>query len=135
MSEPIHSGRSKIAIRGLHKSFGPKVVLDGAELDVAQGESLVIIGGSGTGKSVLLKHVIGLLRPDSGTIQVDGQAVETLVEITGNIAAPQAARVSAAKTILDFAVKGVELVDLAERVEALEQASELVAQRGKGGRR
>ena len=78
MSEPIHSGRSKIAIRGLHKSFGPKVVLDGAELDVAQGESLVIIGGSGTGKSVLLKHVIGLLKPDAGTVEVDGTAVETL---------------------------------------------------------
>lgn len=69
---------AKIHIRELRKSFGPKVVLDGVDLDIAAGESLVIIGGSGTGKSVLLKHVIGLLRPDSGTIQVDGQAVETL---------------------------------------------------------
>jgi phospholipid/cholesterol/gamma-HCH transport system ATP-binding protein len=68
----------KIRIRDLHKSFGPKVVLDGAELDVAAGESLVIIGGSGTGKSVLLKHVVGLLRPDSGTVEVDGTAVERL---------------------------------------------------------
>jgi phospholipid/cholesterol/gamma-HCH transport system ATP-binding protein len=70
--------RVKIRIRGLYKSFGPKVVLDGAELDVAAGESLVIIGGSGTGKSVLLKHVVGLLRPDSGTVEVDGTAVEKL---------------------------------------------------------
>ena len=54
----------------------------------------------------------------TGLQQATGQAVETLVEITGNIAAPQAARVSAAKTILDFAVKGVELADLAERIEA-----------------
>ena len=69
---------TKIHIQDLRKSFGPKVVLDGVDLDIAAGESLVIIGGSGTGKSVLLKHVIGLLRPDSGTIQVDGQAVETL---------------------------------------------------------
>ena len=68
----------KIRIRDLHKSFGPKLVLDGAELDVAEGESLVIIGGSGTGKSVLLKHVVGLLRPDSGTVEVDGTAVERL---------------------------------------------------------
>ncbi len=68
----------KIRIRDLRKSFGPKVVLDGVDLDVAPGESLVIIGGSGTGKSVLLKHVIGLLRPDSGTVEVDGVAVETL---------------------------------------------------------
>jgi phospholipid/cholesterol/gamma-HCH transport system ATP-binding protein len=78
MSEPSAAGRCKISIRDLHKAFGPKVVLDGARLDVAAGESLVIIGGSGTGKSVLLKHIIGLLKPDSGTIEVDGTAVEKL---------------------------------------------------------
>ncbi|HKH45438.1 MAG TPA: ABC transporter ATP-binding protein [Thermoanaerobaculia bacterium] len=79
MSEPIPAeSRAKISIRDLHKSFGPKLVLDGVNVDVAPGESLVIIGGSGTGKSVLLKHVIGLLKPDAGTIQVDGVAVETL---------------------------------------------------------
>ena len=72
------SGDAKIQIRDLRKSFGPKVVLDGLDVDIAQAESLVVIGGSGTGKSVLLKHVIGLLKPDSGTIQVDGTAVETL---------------------------------------------------------
>ena len=68
----------KIRIRDLRKSFGPKQVLDGVDVEVAPAESLVIIGGSGTGKSVLLKHVIGLLKPDSGTIEVDGTAVETL---------------------------------------------------------
>ena len=79
MSEPIPvESRAKISIRDLHKSFGPKLVLDGVNVDVAPAESLVIIGGSGTGKSVLLKHVIGLLKPDAGTIQVDGVAVETL---------------------------------------------------------
>ncbi len=80
MSEPQAEGRPavKIRIRGLFKSFGPKKVLDGIDLDVAAGESLVIIGGSGTGKSVLLKHVTGLLRPDTGTVEVDGTAVETL---------------------------------------------------------
>ena len=69
---------AKIRVRDLHKSFGPKVVLDGVDVDVAPAESLVVIGGSGTGKSVLLKHVIGLLRPDSGTVEVDGTAVEKL---------------------------------------------------------
>ncbi|RPH57490.1 ABC transporter ATP-binding protein [bacterium] len=69
---------AKIRIRDLRKSFGPKLVLDGVDVEVAQAESLVIIGGSGTGKSVLLKHVIGLLKPDSGTIEVDGEAVEKL---------------------------------------------------------
>src|SRR5262245_19391969 len=68
----------KIRLRGLSKSFGPKQVLAGLDLDVAAGESMVIIGASGTGKSVLLKHVIGLLKPDAGTVEVDGVAVEKL---------------------------------------------------------
>jgi len=72
------SSDCKICIQDLHKSFGPKLVLDGVNIDIARGEALVIIGGSGTGKSVLLKHIIGLLKPDSGTILVDGTAVETL---------------------------------------------------------
>jgi phospholipid/cholesterol/gamma-HCH transport system ATP-binding protein len=62
----------KIRIRALRKAFGPKVVLDGVDLEVADGESLVVIGGSGTGKSVLLKCVLGILTPDSGAIEVDG---------------------------------------------------------------
>jgi len=77
MADP-RADRPKISIRGLRKSFGPKVVLDGIDLDVAQGESMVIIGASGTGKSVLLKHIIGLLKPDAGTVEVDGTAVERL---------------------------------------------------------
>ena len=63
----------RISIRGLKKAFGPKVVLDGVDLDVAVGESLVIIGGSGTGKSVLLKCILGLIQPDAGSIRLDGQ--------------------------------------------------------------
>lgn len=62
----------KISIRRLVKSFGPKRVLDGVDLDCAAGESLVVIGGSGTGKSVLLKCILGLLRPDAGSIRIDG---------------------------------------------------------------
>lgn len=61
----------KIKIRDLHKSFGRKVVLDGVDLDLYKGESLVVIGGSGTGKSVLIKCIQGLLIPDSGSIQID----------------------------------------------------------------
>ena len=62
----------KIALTNLTKSFGPKHVLQGITLDVAQGESLVVIGGSGTGKSVLLKCILGLITPDAGTIEIDG---------------------------------------------------------------
>jgi phospholipid/cholesterol/gamma-HCH transport system ATP-binding protein len=65
----------KIELRGVKKRFGPKVVLDGVDLVVNPGESLVIIGGSGTGKSVTIKSVLGILRPDAGQIFVDGQEV------------------------------------------------------------
>lgn len=68
----------KISIRGLKKSFGDKVVLDGIDLDVRQGESFVIIGGSGTGKSVLIKCLLGLLKPDAGDITIDGVNVASL---------------------------------------------------------
>jgi phospholipid/cholesterol/gamma-HCH transport system ATP-binding protein len=63
---------SKISLRGVTKSFGEKRVLRGIDLDVAAGESVVVIGGSGTGKSVLLKCILGLMRPDAGSITVDG---------------------------------------------------------------
>jgi phospholipid/cholesterol/gamma-HCH transport system ATP-binding protein len=62
----------KIRIRGLYKSFGNKLVLDGVDLDVMPGTSMVVIGGSGSGKSVLLKCVLGLLEPDDGLIEIDG---------------------------------------------------------------
>ncbi|HEY4546761.1 MAG TPA: ATP-binding cassette domain-containing protein [Pedomonas sp.] len=65
----------KIAVNGVSKRFGPKVVLNGVNLSVQKGQSLVIIGGSGTGKSVLLKCILGLLRPDAGQILVDGENV------------------------------------------------------------
>jgi phospholipid/cholesterol/gamma-HCH transport system ATP-binding protein len=65
----------KISIRGLKKYFGAKKVLDGVDLDVGASESVVVIGGSGTGKSVLLKCILGLLEPDGGSIKVDGQEV------------------------------------------------------------
>ena len=66
---------NKIEIRDLHKAFGKKKVLDGVDLDVRRGESLVVIGGSGTGKSVLIKCIQGLLVPDSGSIKIDGEEV------------------------------------------------------------
>lgn len=72
------SDAPKIELRGLCKRFGRKVVLGGVDLKVAPGESLVIIGGSGTGKSVTLKCILGLLKPDGGQILVDGQDVTRL---------------------------------------------------------
>jgi len=67
-----------VALEGVSKAFGDLVVLDGLDLEVRQGESMVVIGGSGSGKSVMLKHVIALLRPDAGRIRVDGVDLASL---------------------------------------------------------
>ena len=67
-----------IRVQGLHKSFGPQPVLRGLDLDIATGEIMVVIGRSGGGKSVLLKHLVGLLRPDAGTVVVDGTEISRL---------------------------------------------------------
>jgi len=67
-----------IELRDVHKSFGPKQVLSGFTLTVRDGETLVLIGYSGTGKSVTLKHIVGLLQPDAGEVIVDGRAVPEL---------------------------------------------------------
>jgi phospholipid/cholesterol/gamma-HCH transport system ATP-binding protein len=69
-----------IEIRGLSKRFGKKVVLDGLDLTVPKGKNTVVIGGSGTGKSVLIKCVVGLLRPDSGEIRIEGEDVTKMDE-------------------------------------------------------
>lgn len=68
----------KIHLADVHKAFGEKVVLTGVNLDIEAGESVVIVGGSGTGKSVLIKHMIGLLKPDRGVVEVDGVSVPGL---------------------------------------------------------
>jgi phospholipid/cholesterol/gamma-HCH transport system ATP-binding protein len=65
--------RWQIRVRDLNKTFGPQHVLRGVDLDIERGKTNIIIGGSGQGKSVLMKHLMGLLKPDSGHIWVDGQ--------------------------------------------------------------
>lgn len=67
-----------IQLKDVHKSFGPKRVLDGFTLDVHEGETMAIIGYSGSGKSVAIKHIVGLLEPDSGEVWVDGLNVPEL---------------------------------------------------------
>ena len=73
-----------ISIEGLHKAFSGQQVLQGVDLTIERGESMVVIGGSGSGKSVLIKHVIGLLFPDEGRVVVDGQVVADLKRTTLN---------------------------------------------------
>jgi phospholipid/cholesterol/gamma-HCH transport system ATP-binding protein len=67
-----------IRLRGLTKAFGDKQVLAGIDLDIAAGTSLVVIGGSGSGKSVLIKCILGLITPDAGVVEIDGVAMHTL---------------------------------------------------------
>ncbi|HYR46966.1 MAG TPA: ATP-binding cassette domain-containing protein [Thermoanaerobaculia bacterium] len=83
MGETKQAG-PKLEAQDLHKSFGGKVVLDGLSFSVAAGESLVILGPSGTGKSVLLKHLIGLIQPDSGKVKVDGEDLWALSHVERN---------------------------------------------------
>lgn len=84
-AEPGTEGARPVVLEDLHKSFGPLTVLDGLDLSVRRGESMVVIGGSGVGKSVLIKHIIGLVRPDAGRVVVDGVDLATLGsrELTG----------------------------------------------------
>ncbi len=72
------TGTPKIRLRGLTKRFGAKTVLDGIDLDIAAGQGLVILGGSGSGKSVTIKCILGLITPDAGTIEIDGRDVLTM---------------------------------------------------------
>jgi phospholipid/cholesterol/gamma-HCH transport system ATP-binding protein len=79
-----------IELKNVHKRFGEQVILDGVNFAVQDGETVALLGPSGTGKSVLLKHIIGLIRPDSGTVEVDGKMVgrlkrEDLAELRSRI--------------------------------------------------
>jgi len=71
---------SLIEFRNVHKRFGRQVVLNGVDLGINEGESLVIIGASGSGKSVMLKHMVGLLQPDEGEVWFDGKRIDQLAE-------------------------------------------------------
>ena len=73
-------GEIFLEMRGIKKSFGNQVVLRGVDLDVRRGEVLVLLGGSGGGKSVLMKHMVGLLQPDEGTVTLEGKVISDLSE-------------------------------------------------------
>lgn len=73
-------GDNFLEMRGIKKSFGDQVVLRGVDLDVRRGEVLVLLGGSGGGKSVLMKHMVGLLQPDEGTVTLEGKVISDLSE-------------------------------------------------------
>jgi phospholipid/cholesterol/gamma-HCH transport system ATP-binding protein len=78
---PKRDERWQIQIRDLHKRFGAQEVLRGIDLDFERGKTNIVIGGSGQGKSVLMKHLMGLLKPDSGQIYVDGEDIVHLDDV------------------------------------------------------
>jgi phospholipid/cholesterol/gamma-HCH transport system ATP-binding protein len=80
MSDRSQSAPPFISVRGLCKSFGGKPVLTGVDLEVREGETMVVLGGSGEGKTVLLRHLNGLERPDAGDVTVDGLRLNDLSE-------------------------------------------------------
>ena len=71
-----NSSAAPVEVSDLHKSFGEQKVLDGINLTVQKGQTFAVLGRSGTGKSVLLKLLVGLQTPDSGTVKIDGQQLE-----------------------------------------------------------
>lgn len=82
LPEPVPGERrAMVILEGVHKSFGPRHILRGLDLEVLEGETICIIGGSGTGKSVTLKHIMRLVDPDRGRIWLDGQDI---TEVTGD---------------------------------------------------
>lgn len=122
-----------IEFRGVCKSFGPKVILSGVDLSVESGEILFVVGTSGVGKSVLIKHAVGLLDPDRGTVHVDGVQVTGLPEHQLAGVRKQCAMVFQHATLFD-SMTCAENVALPLRKhgicsarEALEQARELLS--------
>ena len=85
----------------IHKAFGDRKVLDGVSLDVGTGEVLYIVGNSGAGKSVLVKHLVGLLRPDAGTIELGGKDITWLTELEFYEVRKQCAMVFQNSTLFD----------------------------------
>ena len=126
----------KIRIRGLRKAFGEKQVLDGIDLDIAPGTSMVVIGGSGSGKSVLLKCILGLVTPDSGMIEIDGQNLASLDATARDAARAQIGMLFQNGALFDSlpvwenVAFGLLAQNQVSRAQARARASEMLAQVG-----
>ena len=126
----------KIRLRGVTKRFGDKLVLDGIDLDIAPQTSMVVIGGSGSGKSVLIKCILGLIEPDEGLIEIDGENVlaatperrETLRARIGMLF--QNGALFDSITVADNVAFGLLALRKATRAEARVRANEVLAQVG-----
>jgi phospholipid/cholesterol/gamma-HCH transport system ATP-binding protein len=90
-----------IEINNLHKRFGPKIVLDGVTFNIPDGDTICIIGKSGSGKSVMLKHIVGLLEPDEGYVKVDGMQINKMTK----------KQIFSLRTQMGFVFQGAALFD------------------------
>jgi phospholipid/cholesterol/gamma-HCH transport system ATP-binding protein len=131
-----------IILEGIEKAFGPKVVLDGVSLEVREGETVSVIGASGVGKSVLLKTIVGLLEPDEGRVEVDGEAVrdltrEALYQLRRRVGYVfQFAALFDSMTVeenLSMGLRRMREVDATERKRRVEESLRLVELEGYGG--
>ena len=126
----------KIRLRGVTKRFGDKLVLDGIDLDVAPQTSMVVIGGSGSGKSVLLKCILGLITPDAGSIEIDGQDVLRLPPKERDAARARSGMLFQngalfdSITVAENVAFGLLAQKKATRAEARKRAEEVLAQVG-----
>jgi len=126
----------KLRLRGVRKQFGDKVVLDGIDLDVMPRTSLVVIGGSGSGKSVLLKCILGLIEPDAGSIEIDGRDLMTMPRAEREEARAQIGMLFQAGALFDSlpvwenVAFGLLARHKVTRAEAPEHASSYLAQVG-----
>jgi phospholipid/cholesterol/gamma-HCH transport system ATP-binding protein len=126
----------KLRLRGVRKQFGDKIVLDGVDLDVMPRTSLVVIGGSGSGKSVLLKCVLGLLEPDAGSIEIDGRDLMTMPRAEREAARAQIGMLFQNGALFDSlpvwenVAFGLLARHKVSRTEAPKRASEFLAQLG-----
>ena len=127
---PAHEA-PKIRLSGVKKAFGEKVVLNGVDLEVSVGESLVIIGGSGTGKSVTIKCIQGLLTPDAGAIEIDGRNVVGMDEANRERVNKQIGMLFQAAALFDSLPvwENVAFGLLAERKVSRKQARELAVEK------
>jgi len=117
-----------IEIRGLAKRLGRRQVLEGLDLDIRTGETLVVLGPSGTGKSVLLKHVIGLMKPDAGSIRIDGEDIVELKEKELNLVRRRFGMLFQGAALFDSMTVG-ENVALAMQEHARDMTPEEVGRR------
>ena len=130
------SDTPKIRLRGVTKRFGDKLVLDGIDLTVAPRSSMVVIGGSGSGKSVLIKCILGLIEPDEGSIEIDGQDVLRLPRREREAARArigmlfQNGALFDSLTVADNVAFGLLAQKKATRAEAHARAEEVLAQVG-----